>query len=44
MALQTDWSVQAGLQAFFRMSRQISPVCKARRQTESEVAQRGDGQ
>lgn len=27
IALQTDWSVQAGLHAFFKMSRQISPVC-----------------
>lgn len=26
IALQTDWSVQAGLQAFFKISRQISPV------------------
>lgn len=26
IALQTDWSVHAGLQAFFRISRQISPV------------------
>lgn len=28
IALQTDWSVQAGLHAFFKISRQISPVCK----------------
>lgn len=27
IALQTDWSVQAGLHAFFSISRQISPVC-----------------
>lgn len=27
IALQTDWSVQAGLHAFFKISRQISPVC-----------------
>ena len=26
-AWQTDSSVQAGVQAFLRMSRQISPVC-----------------
>lgn len=26
IALHTDWSVHAGLQAFFRISRQISPV------------------
>lgn len=26
IALQTDWSVQAGLHAFFKISRQISPV------------------
>lgn len=28
IALQTDWSVQAGLHAFFKISRQISPVCR----------------
>ena len=28
MAWHTDCSVQAGLHAFFRMSKQISPVCR----------------
>lgn len=31
IALQTDWRVQAGLQAFFKISRQISPVWKITR-------------
>lgn len=33
IALHTDWSVHAGLQAFFNMSRHISPVYRTQKRT-----------